>query len=421
MKKNAILILSIIEVKNMPIRVNSEVGTLRKVVLHKPGKELLHLVPESLSRLLFDDIPFLDIAQKEHDFFAEKLRENGSEVLYLEDLVAEVLNLDSDIRNKFIEDFIAESGEIALAYHDELREYLSSITSNHDLVLSTMTGVTLQELHTKSKSKLAELISQNLSFVLDPIPNLYFTRDTFSSIGTGISLNKMYSTTRARENIYGRYIFSHHPEYKNVPRYFNADGPYSIEGGDILLLNGKTILVGISQRTTPEAIEELAKRLFSSDTSTIENVVAIEIPRSRAFMHLDTVFTQIDYDKFTVHPGIISTLRAFELKNVNGDLQVTELNLKLKHLLAKYLNIAEVQIIYCGGGDSIAAQREQWNDGSNTLCIAPGKVIVYDRNTVTNKLLEDNGIECIKIHSSEISRGRGGPRCMSMPFLRDEI
>lgn len=405
----------------MSIIVNSEVGQLRKVVLHKPGKELLHLVPESLSRLLFDDIPFLDIAQEEHDYFALQLKNYGAEVLYLEDLVAEVVNQNDDIRHKFINDFISEAGAIAQTYKDELLEYLNSKIDAKDLVLSTMTGVTLKELCAKPKFQLTQLLHKDNSFVMDPIPNLYFTRDTFSSIGSGVSLNKMYSTTRRRESIYGRYIFDFHPEYKNTRRYFNNDSPYSIEGGDILILNSKTILVGISQRTAPEAIEQLALNIFRSEDNNFENVVAIEIPHSRAFMHLDTVFTQVDYDKFTVHPGIISTLRAFELKYKNGSLHVEEQNLELNHLLAKYLDIDKVQIIYCGGGDSIAAQREQWNDGSNTLCIAPGRVIVYDRNTVTNKLLEDSGIECIKIHSSEISRGRGGPRCMSMPFVREEI
>ena len=405
----------------MPIKVNSEVGALKRVLLHKPGKELLHLVPESLSRLLFDDIPFLDIAQEEHDFFAEKLRENGAEVLYLEDLVAEVLNMDSDIKDKFIAEFIDESGAVAGVYREELKEFLGSIHDAKELVLATMTGVTLKELSKKPKSKLAAMLQTDGSFVLDPIPNLYFTRDTFSSIGTGVSLNKMYSATRRRESIYGRFIFSYHPQYKSVHRYFNTDSPYPIEGGDILVLNKSTILVGISQRTAPEAIEEFARNLFSDENSTFKNVIAIEIPRSRAFMHLDTVFTQIDYDKFTVHPGIISTLRCFEITSKNSEIIVNELHLKLEDLLAKYLEIDKVQIIYCGGNDSIAAQREQWNDGSNTLCIAPGKVVVYDRNTVTNQLLLDSGIEIIKIHSSEISRGRGGPRCMSMPFEREEL
>jgi len=279
----------------------------------------------------------------------------------------------------------------------------------------------MKDLHCSQKSQLAKFLNQDSNFIMDPIPNLYFTRDTFSSIGRGVSLNRMYSVTRSRESIYGRYIFNYHPDYVNTPQYYRPDFAYHIEGGDILNLTEKTILVGISERTSPEAIEELAKNLFADENSSVENVIAIEIPRSRAFMHLDTVFTQIDLDKFTVHPHIMSTLRCFKLNRSKSVLSIEELQTSLTDLLAKYLHVDKVKLIYCGGTDSIAAQREQWNDGSNTLCVAPGKVIVYDRNTVTNALLEDNGIECLKIKSSEISRGRGGPRCMSMPFLREQI
>ncbi|MDY5730842.1 MAG: arginine deiminase [Eubacteriales bacterium] len=405
----------------MPLFVKSEIGQLRKVLLHRPGKELLHLVPDSLSRLLFDDIPYLEIAQQEHDYFAQVLRENGSEVLYLEDLVAEVLQNNTDLRTQFIKEFIAESGEVALAYKEELFEYLNAVQDVKELVQLTMTGINMKALHCKQKSTLAGLLSYNSNFVLDPIPNLYFTRDTFSSIGTGVSLNKMYSVTRKRESIYGRYIFNYHKDYKDVPKYYLHTNTYSIEGGDILNLNEKTILVGISERTSPEAIEQLAINLFADETSSVEYVIAIEIPKTRAFMHLDTVFTQIDYDKFTVHPEIMHSMRCFILTSKGGQLHVEEKNMKLARLLAECLGIDDVQLIYCGGNDSIAAQREQWNDGSNTLSVAPGKVVVYDRNTVTNRLLEDSGVTCIKIKSSEISRGRGGPRCMSMPFLRESI
>lgn len=405
----------------MSINVKSEVGQLRKVVLHRPGKELLHLVPESLNRLLFDDIPFLDIAQQEHDYFAKVLQEQGSQVLYLEDIVTEVLQNNSGLREQFVEECIAESGDVARVYASELREYLLSIPDDKEFVLQTMTGVNMKDLHCSQKSQLAKFLNQDSNFIMDPIPNLYFTRDTFSSIGRGVSLNRMYSVTRSRESIYGRYIFNYHPDYVNTPQYYRPDFAYHIEGGDILNLTEKTILVGISERTSPEAIEELAKNLFADENSSVENVIAIEIPRSRAFMHLDTVFTQIDLNKFTVHPHIMSTLRCFKLNRSKSVLSIEELQTSLTDLLAKYLHVDKVKLIYCGGTDSIAAQREQWNDGSNTLCVAPGKVIVYDRNTVTNALLEDNGIECLKIKSSEISRGRGGPRCMSMPFLREQI
>lgn len=405
----------------MPIQVKSEVGQLRKVLLHRPGKELEHLVPESLSRLLFDDIPFLEIAQQEHDYFAQVLKEHGAEVLYLEDIVSEVLSANPQLKEPFVNEFIAEAGDVAKVYTNELKEYLLSIKDNKEFVLQTMTGVNMKDLRCTQKSRLAKLLNQDSNFILDPIPNLYFTRDTFSSIGEGVSLNKMYSVTRSRESIYGRYIFNYHPKYTKTTQYYQPSNAYHIEGGDILNLTEKTILVGISERTSPEAIEQLTLNLFADEACLVENVIAIEIPRSRAFMHLDTVFTQIDYDKFTVHPHIMSTMRCFVLRKEGRDFKVEELETKIQNLLAKYLEVDRVKLIYCGGTDSIAAQREQWNDGSNTLAVAPGKVVVYDRNTVTNALLEDSGITCIKIKSSEISRGRGGPRCMSMPFLRESI
>lgn len=196
---------------------------------------------------------------------------------------------------------------------------------------------------------------------------------------------------------------------------------FAIEGGDILNLSNKVIAIGISQRTTPEAIEILAQNIFADETSEIETIIALDIPSVRAFMHLDTVCTQVDYDKFTIHPGIMQTLRIFEIKpgDQKGQLKVTESDAMLSDILAKYLELDKVTLIKCGGKDRIASEREQWNDGSNTLCIEPGKVVVYDRNYVTNEILRQHGIEVLEMASSELSRGRGGPRCMSMPLERE--
>lgn len=405
----------------MPIQVKNEINPLKKVMLHRPGKELEHLVPDSLDRLLFDDIPFLQTAQQEHDQFAQALRDNGVEVVYLEDLVTQSLETSPQVRDQFISDFIDRSGDVPKMYKKELTTLLKSISCAKDLVQKTMSGIMMEEITTAQKHPLVELMQRSETFITDPIPNLYFTRDPFACVGNGVSMNHMYSVTRNRETLYGEYIFKYHPEYGNtVPLYYTPDEKFSIEGGDILNLSETVVAVGISQRTQAEGIERFAMNLFNSEQSKVRVVLALEIPHTRAFMHLDTVFTQIDVDKFTVHPGILQTLRTFEITSDEiGGLNVKEIFADLDILLAHYLGLERVTLIRCGGHNSIVAEREQWNDGSNTLCIAPGKVVVYDRNRVTNKLLEDQGIEVIRIPSSELSRGRGGPRCMSMPLARE--
>ena len=407
-----------------PINVKSEIGALKKVLVHRPGRELLNLTPDSLERLLFDDIPYLPVAQEEHDEFVRILRDNGVEVVYLEDLMTEVLDSNPEIRERFITQFIYEAGIRTPKYRSLVYEYLSSIENNRLLVLKTMEGIVNNEV-IKSKAKkgksLVDYIQDDTSFVVDPMPNLYFTRDPFASIGNGISLNRMYSVTRNRETIYAEYIFEYHPEYKGlVDKYFDRYSAYHIEGGDILNLNEHILAVGISQRTSADAIEELAHKIFEDKDAKINTILAFDIPVCRAFMHLDTVFTQIDKDKFTYHPGIMGTLKVYEITSDGEDgLNVKEKSASLERILEEYLD-REITLIPCAGGDKIGAEREQWNDGSNTLCIAPGVVIVYDRNNITNELLRDNGIKVLEMHSAELSRGRGGPRCMSMPLQRSD-
>lgn len=407
----------------MAIHVKSEIGKLKKVMLHRPGQELEHLVPEDLERLLFDDIPYLKTAKIEHDMFAEIMRGQGVEVVYLEDLTADVLK-NQEKKEQFVREFIAEGGASAAKVRDQLYDYLMKISDEKELVLKTMSGIRASELNVKMSCPLVSLVKKESQFLLDPIPNLYFTRDPFACIGNGVSLNRMYSRTRRRETLYGKYILKHNPDFAGkVPFYYDRDMDFSIEGGDILNLSNKVIAIGISQRTTPEAIELLAQNIFVDKASEIETIIALDIPAVRAFMHLDTVCTQVDYDKFTIHPGIMQTLRIFEIKpgDRKGQLKVTESDAMLSDILAKYLELDKVTLIKCGGKDRIASEREQWNDGSNTLCIEPGKVVVYDRNYVTNEILRQHGIEVLEMASSELSRGRGGPRCMSMPLEREDL
>ena len=230
-------------------------------------------------------------------------------------------------------------------------------------------------------------------------------------IGNGVSINRMYSETRNRETIYGEYIFTHHPLLKGTPEYYSRYNTFHIEGGDILNINDKVLAIGISQRTEPDAIDAIAKNIFEDETSPVETILAFNIPNSRAFMHL--------VDKFTIHPGIMGPLTVFEITAEGDGIKVKEMSGKLEDILEKYVG-NPVELIPCGGGDRIAAEREQWNDGSNTLCIAPGKIVVYERNDVTNKVLRDKGLDLIIVPSAELSRGRGGPRCMSMPIERED-
>ena len=235
----------------------------------------------------------------------------------------------------------------------------------------------------------------------------------------------MYSVTRCRETLYADYIFKYHPDFEGlVTRYYDRDLHANIEGGDVLNLTEDTLAIGISQRTCPDAIEAAARNLFTDPDAKIRTVLAFDIPKSRAFMHLDTVFTQIDVDKYTVHPAILGPLTVYEItpgQDDPADLHIERVDADLKTILEKYTHVDNVQLIYCGGGDLIAAAREQWNDGSNTLCIAPGKVAAYSRNHVTNRAMEDAGVQVLTIPSSELSRGRGGPRCMTMPLVRGAI
>ncbi|EFR31841.1 arginine deiminase [Eremococcus coleocola] len=404
-----------------PIRVFSEIGKLKKVVLHRPGKELENLVPDFLPRLLFDDIPFLEDAQKEHDAFADALRENGVEVLYLERLVADAIDA-ADVKEQFVDEWLAETGVQSDAMLKALKDHLLAIPDTFDMVLKTMEGFRKTEMPDVSGTSLSDKYETDYPFIVDPMPNLYFTRDPFATMAHGVTLNHMYSETRNRETLYGKYIFDHHPEYGNgaVDRFYNREEATRIEGGDELVLSKDVLAVGISQRTDARSIEKLANRLFKE--TGFKRILAFLIGENRKFMHLDTVFTMVDYDKFTIHPEIEGGLKVWDLTpNEDGTVNIVEREDQLDVILQDALGVEKVHLIRCGGGDPVAAAREQWNDGSNTLTIAPGVVVVYDRNTVTNKVLEEYGLKLIKLRGSELVRGRGGPRCMSMPLYREDI
>lgn len=407
------------------LNVTSEIGRLKTVLLHRPGEEIENLTPDLLDRLLFDDIPYLKVAREEHDAFAQTLREAGVEVLYLEVLAAEAIETSDEVKQQFISEFIDEAGVESERLKEALIEYFNSFSDNKAMVDKMMAGVRKEELKDYHRESLYDQVNNVYPFVCDPMPNLYFTRDPFATIGHGITLNHMRTDTRNRETIFAKYIFRHHPRFegKDIPFWFNRNDKTSLEGGDELILSKEILAVGISQRTDSASVEKLAKKLLYYKDTTFKTILAFKIPVSRAFMHLDTVFTQVDYDKFTVHPGIVGPLEVYALTKDpenDGQLLVTEEVDTLENILKKYLD-RDIKLIKCGGGDEIIAAREQWNDGSNTLAIAPGEVVVYSRNYVTNEILEKEGIKLHVIPSSELSRGRGGPRCMSMPLIREDL
>lgn len=409
---------------NHPIHVTSEIGKLKTVLLKRPGKELENLIPEYLPQLLFDDIPYLNVIQKEHDFFAQTLRDQGTEVLYLDDLVIEALRTE-ELRTEFVEKILTESKVHVTGSFNLLKDYLLSFETK-ELVEKIMSGVRKNEIEAKRKAHLYELMEDHYPFYMDPMPNLYFTRDPAASIGNGLTINKMRQPARQRESLFMEYIIKHHPRFAghDVPVWLDRNYDFPIEGGDELVLSEEVIAIGVSERTSAKAIERLAKNLFAKQDK-IKKVLAIEIPRCRAFMHLDTVFTMIDHNKFTIHPGIQDSDGSMNVYTLERGIDPEIANIThskdLHKTIKEALGLDELVLIPCGGGDEIISAREQWNDGSNTLAIAPGVVVTYDRNYVSNDLLREHGVKVIEVLSAELSRGRGGPRCMSMPIVREDI
>ena len=402
------------------IHVTSEIGKLKSVLVHRPGKELENLTPDVLEKLLFDDIPYLKVAQEEHDIFADTLRKQGIEVLYLTDMITEALEAHPEVISNFVNAFIEESKIKSHTIKTGLYQYLTSL-SIRQMILKMIEGIRIHEITLGKKNSIMDMLEDEYPFYTDPIPNILFQRDPFSSVGNGVAIGKMYMQARQRETIFSEYILNYHPRFygKSPIRFYNRLNRYPLEGGDVHVLNKHVVAIGISSRTDPRAIEFFAEQLFKEENE-FNTVLAFNIPKSRAFMHLDTVFTQVDYGVFTIHPGIENKLTVFEITKNSERFDVKKVVVSLEEVLEKHLK-RKITLIRCGGKDVITSVREQWNDGANTLAIAPGVVVVYDRNHVTNQMLRDAGIKVLEIESSELSRGRGGPRCMSMPLEREEI
>lgn len=398
----------------------SEIGNLKKVLLHRLGREIEALVPANFERLLFDDIPYLKVAQQEHDIFAKLLAENGTEVVYYVDETEKALR-DPAVRREFVEEFLTESSITSPGMRESLTEYLLG-KSPREMVETVIAGIKKSDVEVSHIMGLADFIASAYPYYTDPMPNLYFTRDPGACLADGLSVHHMSTKARRREALLLQYMYRHNKDFApaGTNLWYDYGQDYSIEGGDVLVLSKDLVAIGLSERTTACGIERFAENILSR--STFKKILVFDIPKARAFMHLDTVFTMVDRDKFTIHPEIEGPLQIYAITpGKDGSTQFESLQEGLSKVLSRELKLPAVELIRCGGEDAIAAQREQWNDGSNTLAIAPGTVITYERNYVTNDLLDKKGIKVITMPSSELSRGRGGPRCMSCPVSRQDL
>jgi arginine deiminase len=404
------------------INITSEIGKLKAVLLHKPGYELERITPEYLAEMLFDDIPWLRKMKEEHDGFAKTLKDRGAKVYYVKDLLEQVLE-NHDAKRHMLKEVLDGCDIDNPDLREILIDHLQGLESR-ELANKLIWGLKKSEVPGVLKHySLVDYITQDFPYYINPLPNLYFTRDPGSVIGNGLSINKMAVRARKRESIFLKYLYKYHSLFNstNTPLWYSPNNRYSIEGGDILVLSSEVLAIGCSERTTAQGIELLSRNLFEGFPS-LKKILVMMIPHIRAFMHLDTVFTMVDYDKFTIYPGVEDHIRVFK---VTPDSRPYSLNVQpedsLSEALKKALKLTAVNLIKSGGGDEITAAREQWNDSTNTLAIAPGVVITYNRNEASNRVLRQNGVEVVEIDGQELVRGRGGPRCMSMPLIREPL
>ncbi|GAA5043317.1 arginine deiminase [Nocardia callitridis] len=404
------------------LSVTSEVATLRTVLLHRPGGELRRLTPRNNDQLLFDAIPWVERAQQEHDVFADVLREHGTEVLLLADLLTETLAVSGAARVQGISAAV-DTRRLGHALADELAAYLRGVPAS-ELAELLMAGMTFDELpFGPNAASLVRRMHHGADFVIDPLPNLLFTRDSSFWVGPRVAITSLALPARTRETSLTDLVYAFHPRFLGVRRAYESHTA-PIEGGDVLLLGPGVLAVGVGERTSPAGAEALARSLFDDDLA--HTVLVVPIAQNRATMHLDTVCTMVDSDAVVMYPAVRDSLCAFTIHkedDYGGRADGGTVSMRgpdpFLPAAAEAMGIGKLRVIDTGL-DGVTAEREQWDDGNNTLALAPGVVAAYERNEMTNARLEDAGIEVLRIPGSELGSGRGGPRCLSCPLSRDD-
>jgi arginine deiminase len=391
---------------------DSEVGRLDTVMLHRPGAELKRLTPRNSDKLLFDGIPWVGRAQEEHDAFAQALRDYGVEVLYLTELLQDTLEYEA-ARLEIIP-AVLEARQLGDRLTQLARRHLEDLDPE-DLTQTLIAGLAREEL--KTGRGLVYGLMDRHDFVIDPLPNLLFTRDSSVWIGDRVAVTSLAMPARTRESLLTRLIYTHHPRFAGTDHLYEPWLEH-VEGGDVLLMGPGVVAVGTGERTTPAGVERLCRRVFAAGLA--HTVLAVPIAQQRATMHLDTICTMVDVDTVVMYPPVAYSLQAYTVTSMeNGELRVFEPRSFLE-AAAQAMGIERVKVIDTGL-DPVTAEREQWDDGNNTLALAPRVAVAYERNVETNARLEASGVKVIRIAGSELGSGRGGPRCMSCPISRERL